>query len=439
MQNNTGKELKDLKIVGKIPEGTTYVTVSKGEDDIEDMEKMYKYVGDSSVKQKEIAIESVEAGTTAERIYEVEVNQLAENSSEANISSDTTLYVNNKLSGEVKLSNIAKKSNIYARMVSTMGGFENEDNKWEYHLLITNNTQEALKNVDVSVNIPKWMEVYETGPLTPDITLNEESTKNGYYKAQIAELPVGEEVILRIYMQPKNLDKNVYQYELEVAGEISGQGIENYNTNLNYQIMQTREVVVTMSSESEGKEVKYEDDIEYNVNIKVNGNSSKFKDLSINVLDYLPEGLLPEEVEYENWTYNEEKQTYEWSKETEDISSKIIEDGEEGTNPDVKLYITIPNGAEVNIKIKATVDLVSENKEVSNSVSVTTGESDTIISNTVKFTIKAGTSDDNKGDNPSDDGKDDDNNNNNNGDKEDDNSGNNNGNNNGDNNPNTSK
>ena len=108
MQNNTGKELKDLKIVGKIPEGTTYVTVSKGEDDIEDMEKMYKYVGDSSVKQKEIAIESVEAGTTAERIYEVEVNQLAENSSEANISSDTTLYVNNKLSGEVKLSNIAK-------------------------------------------------------------------------------------------------------------------------------------------------------------------------------------------------------------------------------------------------------------------------------------------------------------------------------------------
>ena len=85
------------------------------------------------------------------------------------------------------------------------------------------------------------------------------------------------------------------------------------------------------------------------------------------------------------------------------------------------------------------MDLVSENKEVSNSVSVTTGESDTIISNTVKFTIKAGTSDDNKGDNPSDDGKDDDNNNNNNGDKEDDNSGNNNGNNNGDNNPNTSK
>jgi len=438
VQNNTGKELKDLKIVGKIPEGTTYVTVSKGEDDIEDMEKMYEYVGDSSVKQKEIAIESVEAGTTAERIYEVEVNQLAENSSEANISSDTTLYVNNKLSGEVKLSNIAKKSNIYARMVSTMGGFEHEDNKWQYYVLITNNTQATLKDVDISVNIPKWMEVYETGPLTPDITLKEEPTENGYYKAQIAELPVGEEVILRIYMQPKNLDKNVYQYELEVAGEISGQGIENYNTNLNYQIMQTREVVVTMSSESEGKEVKYEDDIEYNVNIKVNGNSSKFRDLSLNVLDYLPDGLLPEEVEYENWTYNEEKQTYEWSKETEDISSKIIEDGEEGTNPDVKLYITIPNGAEVNIKIKATVDLVSENKEVSNSVSVTTGESDTIISNTVKFTIKAGTSDDNKGDNPSDDGKDDNNNNNNNGDKKDDDNGNNDNNNNGDNNQNNS-
>ena len=47
------------------------------------------------------------------------------------------------------------------------------------------------------------------------------------------------------------------------------------------------------------------------------------------------------------------------------------------------------------------MDLVSENKEVSNSVSVTTGESDTIISNTVKFTIKAGVpDDDNKGDNP---------------------------------------
>ena len=116
--------------------------------------------------------------------------------------------------------------------------------------------------------------------------------------------------------------------------------------------MYTREVVVTMSSESEGKEVKFDDEIEYNVNVKVNGDSKKFKDIDINILDYLPDELMPEEVEYETVEYDEEKNVYKVLKQTEDISSKIIEDGDEKTSPDVKLYMTIPNGIEINLKIK---------------------------------------------------------------------------------------
>ena len=159
VQNDSQKEVNNLKIVGKIPDGTTLVTVSKGEDDAENMEKMYEYVGDSSVKEKELEIATLAAGETEEREYDVEVNQLAEDTTEANISSSTTLYVNGKESGEITLNNIAKKSTVYARMVSTMGGLENEDNKWEYYLLITNKGEQELKDVDVSINIPRWMEV----------------------------------------------------------------------------------------------------------------------------------------------------------------------------------------------------------------------------------------------------------------------------------------
>lgn len=422
IKNDSQKEVKNLKVVGKIPEGTTYVTVSKGEDDADDMEKMYKYVVDSSVKEKEFEIETLPAGETEERVYEVEVNQLAENAAEANILSSTTLYVNNKASGEVTLNNVAKKTSIYARMVSTMGGFENEDNKWEYYLLVTNNGEQELSNVDFSVNIPKWMEVYETGSLTPGVEVSNEDIGKEYYKAKIDKLPIGKEVVLRIYMQPKNLDKNEYMYELNVAAEINAEGIDTYNTNLNTQDMFTREITVTMSSESEGKEVKYEDEIEYDVNIAVKGSSSKFEDVNINVLDYLPDGLLPEEVEYNVWEYNQENNEYESKIITEDISSKVIEDGEAGTSPDVNLNLTILNGMDVDIKIKAKVDLIAENKEVENSVSVTTDEADTIISNIVKFTIIAGAGDeDNSGDNSSDGTEDDNNGNQGNNDNKDDN------------------
>ena len=59
-----------------------------------------------------------------------------------------------------------------------------------------------------------------------------------------------------IVLLAATLTKNVYVYNLKVAAEISAEGMERYNTNLNMQTMLTREVVVTMSSESEGKDVK---------------------------------------------------------------------------------------------------------------------------------------------------------------------------------------
>ena len=400
--NNTSTELKNLKLVGKIAEGTTYVEVQEGEDDIEDMEKMYKYVGDTNVKEQNIEIESIASKETLERTYEVEVNELPENTTEKEIIANIKLYVNSNNVAEKDLKNIVKKQTIYARMVSTMGGFENEDNKWEYCLLITNNTEEIIKNAEVSVNIPKCMEVYETGSLTNDVTVGDETIENGFYKATVSQLPIGKQVILRIYMQPKNLDKNEYIYNLEVAAEIKATGIETYNTNINYQEMYTREITVTMSSNSEGKDVKYEETVEYNVNISVNGSSEKFSEVQINVLDYLPEELTPEEVKYLKWEYDEENQYYKETYITEDISSKIIEDGEEGTNPDVNLYLTIPNEFSVDIKIKATADLIPEDKEIANSVSVSTDEGDVIISNTVKFTLKAGTTEDDKEDSTDD-------------------------------------
>ncbi len=409
--NNSSSDIKNLSIIGKIPEGTTYVTVSKGIDDIEDMEKMYKYVGDTNVTEETITIDKIEKGSSIERVYEVEVNELDSNITEKNITSNTALYSNGRKIAEASINNIVKKSKIYARMVSTMGGFVNEDNKWEYCLLITNNTQDVLRDVDISVNIPKWMNVYETGSLTQDVEVSNETFENAFYKAKVSQLPVGKQVILRIYMEPKNLEKNVYMYPLEVAAEINAEGIETYNTNLNTQVMFTREIVVSMSSESEGKEVKYDDEIEYNVKVKVNGYSTKFENIDVNVLDYLPDELIPEEVEYEKIEYNEETKNYDVSTVTEDISSKVIEDENEKTSPDVNLYLTIPNGLEINIKIKARVNLISENKEVQNSVSVTTGEADTIISNIVKFTIIAGDPDNEEKDedNPTvpDDGKDD--------------------------------
>ena len=388
--NNSSSDISNLNIVGKIPEGTTFVTVSKGEQDAENLEEAYKYVGNSSVTEKTINVDKIEKGSSIERTYEVEINQLDSSITEKNITSNTALYINGKKIVEESINNIVKKAKIYARMVSAMGGTVNEDNKWEYCLLVTNNTQEVLKNVDFSVNIPKWMNIYKAESITEDVDTNNETIKDGFYKAKISELPVGKQVAIEICMEPKNLEKNVYRYYLNVAAEISAEGMEKYNTNLNRQIMLTREIVVTMSSESEGKEVKFDDEIEYNVKVKVNGESAKFKDVDVNILDYLPDELDPEEMVYENPEYDQERNVYKLLRVTEDISSKIVEDEDEKTSPDVNLYLTIPNGVEINIKIKAKVGLIPENKEVSNSVSVTTGEGDTIISNIVKFTILAG-------------------------------------------------
>lgn len=396
--NNSSNNIENLRIVGKIPEGATYVTVSKGEQVYDDLEKQYKYVGDSSVTEKTIEINKIVKGDTVEKTYEIEVNKLGTNITEKNILSKIEVYLGTNKIGETSINNTVNKAKLRTRIVSSLGGTYEEENKWEYCLLVTNNTQEVLTDAEFSLNIPKWMEVKNVESLTLNVEAKDVKNENGVCSGKITELPVGKQVAIEIIMYPKNLEKNVYKYSLEVAGEVNAESTEKNNTNLNIQTMYTSEIVVTMTSDSEGKEVKYGDEVEYVVSILYKGqseNSTDTESMEVNVLDYLPDELDPEVLKYFKIEYNEETKKYDVEQIIEDISFKTIEENDEKISPDVNTYVTIFRGVPCELKIQATVGLISENKEVQNSVSVIKGEgeSDTILSNIVKFTIIAGEAD----------------------------------------------
>lgn len=131
-----------------------------------------------------------------------------------------------------------------------------------------------------------------------------------------------------------------------------------------------------MSSNNEGEEVKYRDEINYEIKVtnigKTNLKDPLYSYISINITDYLPENVNPVSLVYENWEEEQEDvdeetggyiSTGRFNKvtRTEDISA-IYTDENGNRLPNMDLDLIIPYNECVIIKVKTTAGFVYENK-----------------------------------------------------------------------------
>ena len=422
IENKTGKMIENLKVNGNVPEGTTFVTVNKGVINESDgnLEKPYEYVKDETKKSFESSIEGINADGKYIASYEVETNNLADGLETQSIQNNITLKQGTKTILTKTLTNNVVKSKIRARLVSLK---EQSSNTWEYNLCLQNTSNTELTNTDISILIPQHMKKTQTELLSAvsldddenssvyDETQNliNETEENGFYKATIDKIPARSELNVILYVSPDELDEGVYTYGLYSVATVQSDEIGTYMTNENNQTMHTRKLTVSMTSESEGKNVNSGDKIVYTATIKLNGSDDDSDAMDVNILDTLPDEIKADSLEYQTYELNAETNKYEVKTITEDISTKkyaITSDASEEekqtaseNSTDVNVYTKIPNGETVTVKITGHADVISSTQETTNVLSIV-GDGETIQSNAVKVTVlnwktKENTEDDN--------------------------------------------
>lgn len=387
--NTSDKKIDNIKIIGTIPDGTTY-----GELDADYYTPggKYEYNYDDKAKEKNIEIESLEAGESNIQYYEVKINEFGDEKDEKNITSIINTYIGGKQVGTYKINNIVQRAKVKMFLSSKPNGLKKA---WIYNLMLKSDED---KTINMKLQLPKEYQfqgvsgvkdikvsISDDNVLDADMHL-EANTEynlsiNGYF--------------ISTHIENQTEDSKV---NLTSTATITCEGID-YKSNENRIIFEYENVLVQMSSTTEGEEVKYKEEIQYNIKItnigSINIKNEDYFVTSVRLTDYLPNNLRPISMTYVNWErkiiYDENQESiisseFEKVEKTKDISTKYIDkDGNE--LPDVDLYLNIPYGDSVTINITALADTVYEKTKIENKAIVMGDDIVSKTSNTITHTI----------------------------------------------------
>lgn len=396
--NNSNKKLSNVKFVGIIPEGTTYVTLDFGTGDVdsENGDDLYKYIEDTSKKEYSETFE-LNAYEEKEIFYEVKVNKLLDEN-EIDIKSNLKLYNNNIEKINYSINNKVKKADMSVELKSWITYIG--DNIYLYRIKINNNKSEELKNIHAELLVPDGLELTETESYIFEIV-----EENNKIMIDLDKIHANESEYIDLYIKINQFKNNVYEYNINTYAVVEATGTEKYYSNENRLTAYMKGIEVIQTSQKEGKEVQYEEEIEYDFVIRNISNENTFEgDLTVNIKDFLDENVEPISAEYEVITYNEETEEYVKETKTENFES-IMEkiDGEEVA--ELQYYSELPIGQEIKLKLKVEAGFVNERTVISNNISVQYDKT-TKISNTIKNVLISPNSSD-----KSDDSENDENNN----------------------------
>lgn len=374
--NNSNKKLSNVKFVGIVPEGTTYVTLSFGTGDVdsESGDDLYEYLEDTSKKEYSETF-SLGAHEEKEIFYEVKVNKLSDET-EKTIESNLKVYNNGVEKADYSIRNTVKKAYMSVELKSWITYIG--DNIYLYRIKINNNKSEELKNIHAELLVPEGFEVTETESYIFEV-VREDNT----IMVDLDKIDANESEYIDLYIKINQSISNVYEYNVNTYAVVQATGTEKYYSNENRLTAYMKGIEVIQTSEKEGKEVQYEEEIEYDFVIRNISNENTFEgDLTVNIKDFLDENVEPIGAEYEVITYNEETKEYVKETKTENFET-IIEkiDGQEV--PELQYYSELPIGQEIKLKLKVEAGLVNERTVISNNISVQYDKT-TKISNTIK-------------------------------------------------------
>lgn len=406
VRNNTGEDVNGLNVVASVPEGTTYVTIENRELTEED--KNYQQYDQCKLKEDEnikniIKTISLKNGEELEISFYVKVNLLASSDNSEKIKS--VIKLNNSKEDKVcsELDNTVRKSEITARV--NAWETTRDCNVWLYEISVTNNTNQEIRNIKVNLDLD--------GKFVLSHTIESENTgvtTNGNSFSYTIDKIVAKSNNSSQESEMVGTPENTYLVDIYVKA-ITTQDSENmvnanvnveynnnlYYTNPNIQNIKMPIYTITQSSDKEGEEIKYGEEVEYVFTIK---NESKIpRNLNFDFNDYLDENMKTISVKYENYVIDSNSETMEtYKKEFEEELGYISDTWDKDVVCNLKLLI--PNGKDIKIKIKATPKMVYENTETENYAILKYNYNGTFvkISNSIKNTILVYGKD--NGDNP---------------------------------------
>lgn len=414
--NQTEEDIEGVKVVATIPEGLEYGELTSN---FAEIRQPYFYTFYEEIKEKEIELGQIGAGQTKEVFYEVKAKDLPEGIEAKTAITNINTYIGEELSQEYEMKNTIISSDIQM----FMGAFTEHGGK-QYVLNIKSDTQEKAK---VNIHLPQTfnLQFISRDNLKENSEFNTIKSEQGEGRVvwSIASERNNEELENKVEVEisednvlTTTLDTNkIYTFFGIVEKEEIERDEKALNTTINayaeevesgYISNETRmdiqhqNVEVSINSSNAGAQVKYGEEIDYDISIKNIGTKAPettdyFPNyVSVNLLDFLPEEINPVSITYDNWKIVEyEDENVENSRliaEKEEITTDISsthqdENGNKMANVDVDLII--PQGETANVKIKTTAGIVYEETEIQNKATISGSEMSNKETEAVTHTI----------------------------------------------------
>ncbi|MBR0490792.1 MAG: hypothetical protein IJJ82_01945 [Clostridia bacterium] len=357
--NTTNQDIDNVKILATLPEGVTY-----GELVREDHEPFVESYYDFEKQLQPIEIGTIKAGKTESSYFEVKVNDLADGENNKNITTKIQAFVGDGLIDEKEITHQANKAEYKVFLSS----YVYRAHVFKYKLKIIG---EGTEKQNVKISLPECMEAYKLE--NEDYSDSDAMTFENVSEVS-ANLAPGN------YLIYANVNSNKIPYQKGKAStEVKAVATINdiYKSNENRIYLEYEAVTIKMSSDNEGKLVKYGDEVNYKIDItnigKSNYGSENSSYIQVVLTDKLPEQLIPIEATYNYYVINRDydannTESIPYTEKTDGKYSltdkEVDENGNEKSFKINQLYI--PYGKTITIQIKAKANIVYDKMVISN-------------------------------------------------------------------------
>ncbi len=444
IKNTTNKSIDNVKIVGEIPDGTKYGELESQFGYINTAEKRkYQYNFDENLTKKEIDIGRLNPGQTITKYYEVQVKDT--DIEEKEITNNIKAYIDNQEVATKTKKHIIKHAEakvfLYSEVVSS-------DGEWAYGM----NVQVPKgQTANITLTLPEQIAIdpstitqkgengqeqyigqtfihhigdsYSTSRVEDNIgvqpTEATEREKEEFelwyekykatYKDNILNITVSESGTYRFELKITD-DKKLREAAADGPVELNAYttmkvGDISYKSNQNRTTFEYPAAEIKMTSPNEGEEVKYGEEINYDIQIKATGVSNhhdevgEINGIQVNVLDYLPEYVEPINVTYDYYEIEYEQveggaQKVKGFKPKQEKTETLYKNQDTDGNdlPEVDLILWVPYEETISVKVKTTAGFVTDKTEISNSAIIQADPRDSDEKNLVAVGIKTKTS-----------------------------------------------
>jgi len=349
--NNTGVTVNNIKIQGNIPNGTTYVEKDgtwipgRAEYETERNPLYRKKEEKTDVTQ---TVDTLESGKSYVLQYKVIVNKLNEETLNTEINS--TISVNGNNIKENKMNLQLKKAKLKVELYPKMDEINLTDRgTWVFEVKVTNLTDQKIDNVVVKTKLAEELNLE-----------NESSLISHTYdeNKKILQLNIGtldKDKTINIKVTPNNIKEDNSEASIDFSVTTKGDGTDEYRSDNDTNIAYVPVIRIEQSSETQGQTIQSNQEVKYKFEISNVGKDTAV----INMIDNLPDGMIPLEANYETYSFNSESKEFEKNTNYQDMTTG------RGDN-DFDITTIMPIGGKITVEIKAESRYTVKTIEVEN-------------------------------------------------------------------------